>query len=162
MIHFGHIGFFYCCVCIRCRGNVFTEQLPSNDKGNTYCHIQGDCVTYKRDLGFDDRIYCPFIQLVTTFQKLLSSTGHSRLLTTLHYMSQYYMSLLYVTIYKHIDDKVLPKTYFIAYFLKGGLCDLHPVCVYISPPSTFECFNQYLLNLVYVSWQLSPSQRRTS
>jgi hypothetical protein len=24
--------FFYCCVCIRCRGNVFTEPLPSNDK----------------------------------------------------------------------------------------------------------------------------------
>jgi hypothetical protein len=25
--------FFYCCVCIRYRGKVSTEQLPSNDKG---------------------------------------------------------------------------------------------------------------------------------
>jgi hypothetical protein len=25
--------YFYCCVCIRCRGNVFTEPLPSSDKG---------------------------------------------------------------------------------------------------------------------------------
>jgi hypothetical protein len=28
---------FYCCVCIRCRENVFTETLPSNDRGT---HIQ--------------------------------------------------------------------------------------------------------------------------
>jgi hypothetical protein len=25
--------FFYCCVCICCRGNIFTEPLPSNDNG---------------------------------------------------------------------------------------------------------------------------------
>jgi hypothetical protein len=25
--------FFYCCVCIRYRGNVSTEQLPTNDRG---------------------------------------------------------------------------------------------------------------------------------
>jgi hypothetical protein len=25
--------FFYCCMCICCRGNVFTESLPSNDRG---------------------------------------------------------------------------------------------------------------------------------
>jgi hypothetical protein len=29
--------FFYFCVCIRCRGNVFTQPLPSNDRG---IHIQ--------------------------------------------------------------------------------------------------------------------------
>jgi hypothetical protein len=23
--------FIYCCVCVRCRGNAFTEPLPSND-----------------------------------------------------------------------------------------------------------------------------------
>jgi hypothetical protein len=28
---------FHCCVCVRCRGNVFTEPLPGNDKG---IHIQ--------------------------------------------------------------------------------------------------------------------------
>jgi hypothetical protein len=27
--------FLYCCVCIRCRGNVFTEPLPRNDSGDT-------------------------------------------------------------------------------------------------------------------------------
>jgi hypothetical protein len=40
-------------------------------------------VTYKTGFGFDDRIYWTFMQLGTTFHKLLSSTGHSRLLTTL-------------------------------------------------------------------------------
>jgi hypothetical protein len=29
--------FFYCCVCIRCHDNVFTETLPSMDKA---IHIQ--------------------------------------------------------------------------------------------------------------------------
>jgi hypothetical protein len=28
-----HIQKFFYCVCIRCRGNVFTEQLPGNDRG---------------------------------------------------------------------------------------------------------------------------------
>jgi 5-methylthioribose kinase len=26
--------FFYCCLCILCRGNVFTEPLTSNDEGD--------------------------------------------------------------------------------------------------------------------------------
>jgi hypothetical protein len=31
--------FFCCCVCIRCRGNIVTEPLPSNDKGiHIYTH----------------------------------------------------------------------------------------------------------------------------
>jgi hypothetical protein len=30
---------FYCCVCIRCSGNVFTEPLPSNDRVQIYRHI---------------------------------------------------------------------------------------------------------------------------
>jgi hypothetical protein len=39
-----------------------------------------------------------------------------------------------------------------------------PVCVSVYPPPqiTFECLNQSLWNLVCISWQLSPSQRRTS
>jgi hypothetical protein len=31
--------FFYCCVCIRCGGNVSTEPLPSNDRGDTHTDI---------------------------------------------------------------------------------------------------------------------------
>jgi hypothetical protein len=40
-------------------------------------------MTYKTGFGFDDRICWTFIQFVTTFRRSLSSTGHSRLLTTL-------------------------------------------------------------------------------
>jgi hypothetical protein len=31
---YGVQQFFYSCVCIRCSGNVFTEPLPSNDRGH--------------------------------------------------------------------------------------------------------------------------------
>jgi hypothetical protein len=34
--------FFYCCVCIRCRGNVFTEPLPSNNRRDTHRDTQTD------------------------------------------------------------------------------------------------------------------------
>jgi hypothetical protein len=39
--------FFYCCVCIRCHGKVFTEPLLSNDSGgNTQTHRQqGDLIS---------------------------------------------------------------------------------------------------------------------
>jgi hypothetical protein len=37
--------FFYCRVCIRCRGEIYTEPLPSNDRGYTYRQ------THERDLG---------------------------------------------------------------------------------------------------------------
>jgi hypothetical protein len=33
---------FYCCVCIRCRGNVSTEPLPSNGKDDTHIDTQAD------------------------------------------------------------------------------------------------------------------------
>jgi hypothetical protein len=32
--------FFYCCLCIRCRRNVFTKSLPSNDRGNIQAYRQ--------------------------------------------------------------------------------------------------------------------------
>jgi hypothetical protein len=54
---------------------------------------------------------------------------------------------------------------FLAYFpnfekIKVGLWDHLAVCV--SPRSTFEFLNQSLLNLVCISWHLSPSQWHTS
>jgi hypothetical protein len=35
------------------------------------------------------------------------------------------------------------------------------LCVCVSPLSTVECLNQYLWNLVCISWKLSSSQQRT-
>jgi hypothetical protein len=50
---------------------------------------------------------------------------------------------------------------FLAYVPKVGLCDLTLSCpwVRVSPIITFESLNQFLWNLVRISWQLSPSQR---
>jgi hypothetical protein len=56
-------------------------------------------VTNKTGLEFYDRIYWIFMQLVTTVHKSLSntlsssSTGHSRLLTTLHYSTTPFYSI---------------------------------------------------------------------
>jgi hypothetical protein len=36
--------FFYCCVCIRCCANVFTEPLPSNDTDGYKYRQQGDLI----------------------------------------------------------------------------------------------------------------------
>jgi hypothetical protein len=60
--------FFYCCVCIRYRGNVSTEPLPSNGKGgflptrclatiggNTQTHTQTATWSHKPTLGNDRR-----------------------------------------------------------------------------------------------------------
>jgi hypothetical protein len=59
--------------------NVYLFQSYDDNK----LDLLGVCVTYKMEFGFDERIHCTFTQLVTTFHKSLSSTGHFRLLTTL-------------------------------------------------------------------------------
>jgi hypothetical protein len=48
--------------------------------------------------------------------------------------------------------------------MKQGLCDQHAVCVSVNTPThlNFECLSQSLRHLVCLSWQLRPSQRRTS
>jgi hypothetical protein len=56
-------------------------------------HTLGVCMTYKTGFGFVDQIYWPFIKLATTFHKPLSSTGHSRLLNTLHSSTSLSLSL---------------------------------------------------------------------
>jgi hypothetical protein len=35
-----HVQQLYCCMCIRCRGNVFTEPLPSNVREDTQTHTK--------------------------------------------------------------------------------------------------------------------------
>jgi hypothetical protein len=63
-----------------CRQSAEILNLKARD---VYYHILEVCVNYETGFGFDNRIYWTFIQLFATFHKSLSSTGHSRLLTTL-------------------------------------------------------------------------------
>jgi hypothetical protein len=42
--------FFDCCVCIRYRGNVSTEPLPTNDRGDTQTHTHTSTHRQQRDL----------------------------------------------------------------------------------------------------------------
>jgi hypothetical protein len=50
--------FFYCCVCIRYRGNVSTEPLPSNDKGIfSYPLPSNDKGIFTEPLSSNDRGY---------------------------------------------------------------------------------------------------------
>jgi hypothetical protein len=56
------VQFFYCCVCIRCRGNSFTELLPSNDLGGyTYRHTDWweGFMKYTFEMGSGAMIYIP-------------------------------------------------------------------------------------------------------
>jgi hypothetical protein len=39
--------FFYCCVCIRCPGNGFTEPIPSNDRGISKRRSRNHCADRK-------------------------------------------------------------------------------------------------------------------
>jgi hypothetical protein len=74
--------FFYCCVCISCRGNVFTEPLPSNDRG---IHIQ----THRLMGGIYEARRCgelrchdipSFIQIGSGIQKLIGGYTDSMVL----------------------------------------------------------------------------------
>jgi hypothetical protein len=67
---------FYCCVCIRYRGNVPTEPLPSNAKGihiQTYTHTDWwDFFNYAVKTGSSAVIYVPsFIKIGSGIQKLI-------------------------------------------------------------------------------------------
>jgi hypothetical protein len=47
--------FFYRCLCIRYRGNVSTEPLPSNDRGDTQTHTQTATCSHKPTLLFQSK-----------------------------------------------------------------------------------------------------------
>jgi hypothetical protein len=77
-------GTHFCYRLSRPQGHSAVGRKPVILTEFSCCHLFGICVTYKTSFGFNNRIYWTFIQLVITFHKSLSSTGHSRLLTTLH------------------------------------------------------------------------------
>jgi hypothetical protein len=57
------------------------------------------------------------------------------------------------------------SAYFLAYFAyfeKNKSKFMRSPCCLCSPPINFGCLHQSIRNLVYISWHLSPSQRRTS
>jgi hypothetical protein len=62
-------------MCIRRRGNVFTELLPSNDRG---IHIHTHGLKYAVEMGSGAMIYIPsFIQIGSDIQKLIGEGGGS-------------------------------------------------------------------------------------
>jgi hypothetical protein len=65
--------FFYCCMCIRCRGNVFTEPLPSSDRDiHTDIDWWERFMIYAVGMGLGAMIYIPsFIKIGSGIQKLM-------------------------------------------------------------------------------------------
>jgi hypothetical protein len=60
--------FFYCCVCIRCRGNVFAEPLPNNVQTD-WCK---GFIEYVVEMGSGVMIYIPsFIKIGLGIRKLI-------------------------------------------------------------------------------------------
>jgi hypothetical protein len=66
--------FFYCCVCNRCRVNMFTEPLPSND-GRITCRQTHRCegfMKYAVERGTDAMIYIrSFMKICSDIWKLI-------------------------------------------------------------------------------------------
>jgi hypothetical protein len=70
--------FFYCCVCIRCRGNDFTEPFPSNGTGiHTYKLMRGIYEVRRCD-GLRCNDIPSFIQISSGIQNLLVREGDSQ------------------------------------------------------------------------------------
>jgi hypothetical protein len=64
-------------MCYREKNILQNIQMNFKLQRLKYFHVSGVCVTYKTGFGSDDLLYCIFMQLVTTFHKSQSSTGHS-------------------------------------------------------------------------------------
>jgi hypothetical protein len=75
---------FSFCMCIRCRGNVFTEPLPSNDRGYTCRHTDWWEVFMKYAVEIDSgaMIYIPsFINIDSVFRKLIGGYTDSMVIS---------------------------------------------------------------------------------
>jgi hypothetical protein len=63
---------FYCCMCIRCSGNVFTEPLPSNDRRDSHADWWEGFIKYTVEMNTGAMIYIPnFIQIASVIQRLI-------------------------------------------------------------------------------------------
>jgi hypothetical protein len=65
--------FFYCCICIRYRGNVFTHPLPRKDRRGTHIDMQtgGRFMKYAVVMGWGAIICVPgFVMISSGIQKL--------------------------------------------------------------------------------------------
>jgi hypothetical protein len=57
-------GFFYCCVRMRCRGNVFNEQLPSDGR-LLWVHYSGFRAAYRNIISYECWIGAKLAQSVS-------------------------------------------------------------------------------------------------
>jgi hypothetical protein len=72
--------FLYCCVCIRCRGNVFTYPLSSNDRRIHYRHTDWweVFIKYTVEMGSGVMIYIrSFIKIGSGIQKIIGRDTHT-------------------------------------------------------------------------------------
>jgi cytochrome c oxidase assembly factor CtaG len=66
---------FYCCVCIRCRGNVYTEPLPTNYREYTHKHTDWleVLMKYTVEMGSCVMLYVrSFIKIGSAIRKFMS------------------------------------------------------------------------------------------
>jgi hypothetical protein len=143
--------FLYCCVCIRCRCNVFTQPLPSNNKGIYIYRLVWGIYEVGRLYGLGATIYIPrFIMIGLGFQQLIGEIHrqHGDLISLLSLFGKHKIRLIWsprclcvcVCVCVCVSMNVWTNIYEILYVMAP-----EPISTayFINPSHQFVCLHVY-------------------